>query len=44
MVFPELQREAGICSRVTAGEVIKNFFFFQRHQDTYLVMMDTSGI
>ena len=25
MVFLELQREAGVCSRVTAGEVIKNF-------------------
>ena len=28
MVFLELQREAGVCSRVTAGEVIKNFCLF----------------
>ena len=25
MVFLELQREAGVCSRVTTGEVTKNF-------------------
>ena len=28
MVFLELQREAGICSRVTAGVDIKNFRLF----------------
>ena len=28
MVFLELQWEAGVCSRVTAGEVIKNFCMF----------------
>ena len=28
MVFLELQREAGVCSRVKAGEFIKNFCFF----------------
>ena len=28
MVFLELQREAGVCSKVTAGEVIKNFCLF----------------
>ena len=28
MVFLELQREAGVCSRVTAGVDIKNFCFF----------------
>ena len=28
MVFLELQQEAGVCSRVTAGEVIKNFCLF----------------
>ena len=27
MVFLELQREAGVCSRVMVGEVIKNFVF-----------------
>ena len=27
MVFLELQREAGLCSRVTAGVDIKNFCF-----------------
>ena len=43
MVFLELQREAGVCSRVTAGKSLKNLFVFRR-QDSYLVMMDTSGI
>ena len=28
MVFLELQREGGVCSRVTAGEDIKNFCLF----------------
>ena len=28
MVFLELQREAGVCSRVTAGIDIKNFCLF----------------
>ena len=28
MVFLEFQREAGVCSRVTAGEDIKNFCLF----------------
>ena len=28
MVFLELQWEAGVCSRVTAGEAIKNFCLF----------------
>ena len=28
MVFLELQQEAGVCSRVTAGEDIKNFCLF----------------
>ena len=28
MVLLELQREAGVCSRVTAGEVIKDFCLF----------------
>ena len=28
MVFLELRREPGVCSRVTAGVVIKNFCFF----------------
>ena len=28
MFFLELQREAGVCSRVTAGEDIKNFCLF----------------
>ena len=28
MVFLELQREAGVCSRVTAGVDIKNFCLF----------------
>ena len=28
MVFLELQWEAGVCSRVTAGEDIKNFCLF----------------
>ena len=28
MVFLELQREAGVCSRITAGEFIKNFCLF----------------
>ena len=28
MVFLELQWEAGVCSRVTEGEDIKNFCFF----------------
>ena len=41
--FLEVQREAGVCSRVTAGEDIKNLFV-QRRQDSYLVTMDTSGI
>ena len=27
-VFLELQREAGVCSRITEGEDIKNFCFF----------------
>ena len=29
IVFLELQREAGVCSPVTAGEVIKNFCYFR---------------
>ena len=28
IVFLELKREAGVCSRVTAGEEIKNFCLF----------------
>ena len=28
MVFLELQWEAGVCSRVTAAEIIKNFCLF----------------
>ena len=28
MIFLELQREPGVSSRVTAGDVIKNFFLF----------------
>ena len=28
MIFLELQREAGVCSRVTAGVDIKNFCLF----------------
>ena len=28
LVFLEMQREAGVCSRVTAGEGIKNFCLF----------------
>ena len=44
MIFLELQREAGVHSRVTAGVPINNNCFFQRRQDTSLVKMDTSGV
>ena len=43
MVILELQREAGVCSRVTAGEDVKNLFV-QQCQDSHLIKMDTSGI
>ena len=44
MVFLELRREPGVQSRVKAGIVFNNFFFFQRHQESSLVKMDISGV
>ena len=44
MVFLKLRWEPGLDSRVTAGVAINNFCFFQRHQDSSLVKLDTSGV
>ena len=44
MVFLQLHLEPRVHSRVTAGMDIQNSCSFRRHQDSCLVMRDTSGI
>ena len=44
MGFLELQWEPGVYSPIMVGVAIKNFYLFQRCQDSCLVTMDTSGI
>ena len=44
MGFLELQWEPGVYSPIMVGVAIKNFYLFQRCQDSCLVTMDTSGM
>ena len=44
MVFLELRREPGVCSRVMVGVAFKKLLFVHRRQDSYLVTMYNPGI